>query len=56
MDLNCRDIESEKDTDTVGYDVIQKDFPNEYHPAAYIGQLSDSGKKSTYITHLAASR
>ncbi|XP_043194291.1 WD repeat-containing protein 89-like isoform X2 [Amphibalanus amphitrite] len=55
MDLNCRDIESEKDTDTVGYDVMQKDFPNEYHAAAYLGQLSDSGKKSNYITHLAIS-
>ena len=55
MDLNCRDIESEKDTDTVGYDVMQKEFLHEYHAAAYLGQLSDTGKKSNYITHLAIS-
>lgn len=55
MDLDCRDIESEKDADTVGYDAMQKDFTHDYHAAAYLGQLNNSGRKSTYITHLAAS-
>ncbi|XP_037069029.1 WD repeat-containing protein 89-like [Pollicipes pollicipes] len=53
-DLNCRDIESEKDRDAVEYEVIQKDFTHEYSAASTTSLAADGGKRSTYITHLAA--